>query len=174
MSCRSPASFPIPRASPTRRSRPRPPSQASGGKVDALTWNRSEGPAVKLLCAAGRDVCRARVGILGLTFKEDVPDLRNSRVPDIVRELEGYGIRPLVHDPLGDPEEARDEYGIALSGLDEMESLDALVLAVAHRDYLALGAVGLAERLSAGGVLVDVKSAFGPGDFPAHVRYWSL
>jgi len=129
---------------------------------------------VKLLCAAGRDVCRARVGILGLSFKEDVPDLRNSRVPDIVRELEDYGIRPLVHDPLGNPDEARGEYGLTLSGLDEMTGLDALVLAVAHRDYLAMGAAGLAERLSAGGVFVDVKSAFGPGDFPAHVRYWSL
>lgn len=130
---------------------------------------------VKLLCSVGVNACKGRVGILGLTFKENVPDLRNSRVPDIVKELETYGIQPLVNDPMGDPAEALKEYGITLSPLDALFEMDALILAVGHKEYQRMGANGLIERLSRNGsVFVDVKSVFSPADFPSTVSYWSL
>ena len=80
----------------------------------------------------------AKVGILGLTFKENVPDLRNTRVMDIVRELGEYGVECLVHDPMASPAEALKEYGVTLSSLDEMNNLDALILTVPHKSYEAL------------------------------------
>src|SRR5947209_7797754 len=88
---------------------------------------------VKLLIAAGRPVKYARVGILGITFKEDVPDLRNSRVPDIVAELRQFGIAASVADPLADRAEAKREYGVELVPLGALTELDGLVLAVPHR-----------------------------------------
>jgi len=127
-----------------------------------------------LVIASGRPVKGARVGVMGLTFKEDVPDLRNSRVPDIVRELGQFGLEVLVHDPQAWRDEVRERHGFELSGLDALRELDALVVAVAHREYHALGAADLVSRLRADGVLVDVKSLLDPASLPAGVRYWSL
>ena len=129
---------------------------------------------VKLLIAAGHPVKDARVGILGLTFKENVPDLRNSRVPDIASELAEFGIAPLVHDPLADPEEALAEYGIKLAAWEDMHDLQAIVLAVAHRHYTSRPVEELLAALRPNGVVVDVKSALDPAALPATVRYWSL
>ena len=130
---------------------------------------------VKLLCTNGNSIASSRVGILGLTFKEDVPDLRNSRVPDIVQELKLYGIEPIVHDPFGDPDEALREYGIRLSPFEQMSNLDALVLAVGHGEYIRQGAPVLTSCLKdRGGVFVDVKSLFSPESFPETITYWSL
>ena len=116
---------------------------------------------VKMLIRADRKVNGARVAVLGLTFKENVPDLRNTRVVDIVRELEDYGIAVSVHDPLADPEEARHYYGISLHALDELEGSEAVIVAVMHRRYRELGL----ERIAAlcGGrpaLVLDVKSGF--------------
>jgi UDP-N-acetyl-D-galactosamine dehydrogenase len=130
---------------------------------------------VKLLCSAGRCVKGSRVGILGITFKEDVPDLRNSRIPDVVQELNEYGVEVLVADPLASPSETLEEYRIALSDPREWRNLDAILLGVPHREYLDLGASFLTERLApSGGVVVDVKSAYAPEDVPDPHRYWSL
>ncbi len=129
---------------------------------------------VKMLIGQDRPVKNGRVGILGLSFKENVPDLRNSRVPDMVRELRQFGIEPLIHDVLADPDEARDEFGLELSPLDAFHDLDGLILAVTHRPYLELGARGLAAMMVEDGVLVDVKSAIDPGDLGGKLRYWSL
>jgi UDP-N-acetyl-D-galactosamine dehydrogenase len=130
---------------------------------------------VKLLCTNGNSIASSRVGILGLTFKEDVPDLRNSRVPDIVQELKLYGIEPIVHDPFGDPDEALREYGIRLSPFEQMSNLDALVLAVGHGEYIRQGAPVLTSCLKdSSGVFVDVKSLFSPESFPETITYWSL
>ena len=128
---------------------------------------------VKLLVQAGRPVNGARVGVLGLTFKENVPDLRNSRVPDIIAELAEFGIEVLVHDPLADPDEARHEYGIALASLDQITELDGLVLAVNHGSYVEEGS-DLAARIEGRGVLIDVKSALDPDALGDGVIYWSL
>jgi len=130
--------------------------------------------AVKLLVDQAIPVKGARVGILGVTFKENVPDLRNSRIPDIVRELQMFGIEVLVHDPLGDAAEAMHEYRLALSPLDSFGQLDGLILAVPHREFLAAGPSVLRSHLRSKGVFVDVKSVLPPGDFPPPLAYWRL
>jgi UDP-N-acetyl-D-galactosamine dehydrogenase len=129
---------------------------------------------VKLLIAAGRPVKGARIGILGITFKEDVPDLRNSRVPDIVAELREFGIAALVADPLADAEQAKRVYGIDLVALDAFCGLDGLVLAVPHRVLAKAGWDKLFAALAPGGVFVDVKSAIARDQVPENVLYWSL
>ncbi|HEV3192722.1 MAG TPA: nucleotide sugar dehydrogenase [Polyangiaceae bacterium] len=129
---------------------------------------------VKLLIEADITVKNARVGVLGLTFKEDCNDIRNSKVPDILRELRQFGIEPLVHDPVASPAEAMHEYGVKLVPIDEMLGLDALVLAVAHKWYLTHGQPRLQATIRSGGALVDVKSALDPSRVDRGIRYWSL
>lgn len=130
---------------------------------------------IKLLCQNGNPIKGARIGVLGLTFKEDVPDLRNSKVPDIIRELEAYGATVLVHDPLGEPVEAMHEYGITLSWRDNLCDLDAVVLAVGHDCYKKDGVARILKDLKGGrGVLVDVKSLFVREPLSSDVHYWCL
>jgi UDP-N-acetyl-D-galactosamine dehydrogenase len=129
---------------------------------------------VKLLIDADITVKRARVGVLGLTFKENCNDIRNSKVPDILRELEQFGVEARVHDPLADPKEARHEYGVELSPIEEMADLDAVVFAVAHKWYLAPGRPALFSMVRSGGVFVDVKSVLEPAQAGSRIRYWSL
>jgi len=128
---------------------------------------------VKLLVNADRPVRGARVGVLGLTFKENVNDIRNSKVPDIIRELTEFGIRAIVHDPIASPRETMHEYAIELSQWSELHDLDALVVAVAHDEYVAMGD-DVFTTLRDGGILVDVKSIYTPGKVDARLRYWSL
>ena len=128
---------------------------------------------VKLLVDGGSLREGARVGVLGLAFKENVRDLRNSRVPDIVRELESFGITVLVHDPLADPEHAKKEYGLELHSRADLKDLDALVLAVPHR-CLMEELAGLWPSLRQGGWVADIKSVIDPGTLPRGLRYWSL
>ena len=129
---------------------------------------------VKLLIAAERPVKGARIGILGITFKEDVPDLRNSRVPDIVAELREFGIAALVADPLADRADAKREYGVELVPLGALTELDGLVLAVPHRVLGEGGWRRLFASLAPGGVFVDVKSVLARGNVPSGIHYWSL
>ncbi len=116
---------------------------------------------------------KARVAVMGLTFKPDVPDIRNSKVPDIIAELADYGVSPLVGDPLADPAEVRAEYGLDLADPDSLRDLDALILAVDHAAYREEGEA-LAKRLKPGGALLDVKSALDPRTLPEGLVYWSL
>jgi UDP-N-acetyl-D-glucosamine/UDP-N-acetyl-D-galactosamine dehydrogenase len=141
--------------------------------------NNNVGPflaqkCVKMLTHADVPLKKAKVGILGLTFKENVPDLRNSKIPDIVAELATFGIEAMVHDPLGDPHEAHEEYKIALVPLDRLMNLDAIILAVAHREYLVnVGAIF--ERVRDNGVVIDVKSALPAATKPPRgIKLWSL
>jgi UDP-N-acetyl-D-glucosamine/UDP-N-acetyl-D-galactosamine dehydrogenase len=129
---------------------------------------------VKLLIAADHRVKTTRIGILGLAFKEDVPDLRNSRVPDIVAELRAFGIEALVHDPLASAEEARHEYGLELVPMTALRELDGLVLAVPHRQFRDGDCAALFATLAPGGVLIDVKSAIDRALVPQGITYWSL
>jgi UDP-N-acetyl-D-galactosamine dehydrogenase len=131
---------------------------------------------VKLLIDADITVKNARVGVLGLTFKEDCTDIRNSKVPDILHELRQFGIQALVHDPLASASEAMHEYGVKLVPLEEMPELDALVFAVCHKWYLDHGPVRLLRLVRDGGVLADVKSVLDPAAVTAdrRIRYWSL
>jgi UDP-N-acetyl-D-galactosamine dehydrogenase len=128
---------------------------------------------VRFLAQGTRPVHEARVGVLGLTFKENVPDIRNSRVPDILTELNTFGIKPVAHDPLASPEEVGHEYGLTLERLPRFKDLDALILAVPHRQYLEKPGK-LTAMLREGGVLVDIKSTLDPKTIPGNLRYWSL
>jgi UDP-N-acetyl-D-galactosamine dehydrogenase len=115
---------------------------------------------VKQMIAAGKGVKGARVNILGLTFKENCADLRNSKVVDIIRELMAYGVEVTVHDPQASAAEALEEYGTALCEWSEMPRADAVIAAVAHRQYQELTAGQIADKAVAGGCFVDVKSSF--------------
>jgi len=129
---------------------------------------------VKLLVNADVPVKGARVGVLGITFKEDVTDIRNSKVPDIIRELCEFGIHALAHDPIANPAEVKHEYGLPLVSFEELRALDAVVLAVSHKEYAELGIDRIVSTLRDGGILVDVKSVVDPAKLPSRVRYWSL
>lgn len=140
--------------------------------------NNNVGPfiaerCVKYLAGSDAPLKKAKVGILGLTFKENVPDLRNSKIPDIVAELRNYGIEPMIHDPLGDAHEAYEEYKLKLTDLAQFKDLDALILAVAHQEYL-VDQRALWGRIRDGGVLIDVKSVLKPSSAERGIRYWSL
>ena len=131
---------------------------------------------MKLLSQVERPVSDLRVGVLGLTFKENVPDLRNSKVPDIINELKEYGIQVVVHDPLAEHEEAVGEYGLRLSSWDQLKQLDCIILAVAHREYLRMSVPELLKplRKQRNNVVVDVKSVLSPETLPGSVKYWRL
>jgi UDP-N-acetyl-D-galactosamine dehydrogenase len=129
---------------------------------------------VKMLIQQGFPVKNARVGVLGLTFKEDCNDLRNSKVPDILAELREFGIEPLIHDTRGNPEEAKHEYNLALNQLEEYKSLDGLIVAVSHKEYIELGQPKLLSMVRDRGCFIDVKSVFSPGKMERGIQYWSL
>jgi UDP-N-acetyl-D-galactosamine dehydrogenase len=126
---------------------------------------------IKLLAEAEVPIRGARVAVLGIAFKPNVPDLRNSRVPDIVRELREFGAEVLVHDPLVEADEVVHEYGIELVAREALAELDAVVLAVPH-DALAPLALELVGGRAA--LLVDVMWGVDPARVPAGTRYWRL
>ena len=128
---------------------------------------------VKYLTSMDVPLKKAKVGILGLTFKENVPDLRNSKIPDIIKELAEFGIDAMVHDPLGDPEEAHEEYKVHITPLDKFNQLDALILAVSHKEYLQ-DIPGIYARVRDGGAVIDVKSVLPLATPPRGIRQWSL
>jgi len=131
---------------------------------------------MKLLSQLSRPVNELKVAVLGLTFKENVPDLRNSKVPDIIHELREYGVDVVVHDPIAESEEAVAEYGIHLTEWDKIQNIDGLILAVAHRAYAKMGVAELLRPLrnQKKGVLMDVKSMLAPASVPSHLKYWRL
>lgn len=130
---------------------------------------------IKEMIRAGHNVRGATVTVLGLTFKEDCPDLRNSRVVDIIRELRDFDVRVQVSDPLADAEEARHEYGVTLVPFEKLEPAEALVVAVAHAGYRKLGAADVRALLKSPPLVVDVKSVFPRAEFEsAGVHVWRL
>ena len=132
---------------------------------------------VKRLIRRGRTIDGARVGILGFTFKENVPDLRNTRVTDIIAELKEYGVATVVTDAQASPEEAMQVYGQELRPLEDLRDLDAVILAVSHREYTALTpeAIKAMHRDPGKAVLVDVKGLFDPAAVrAAGIDLWRL
>jgi UDP-N-acetyl-D-galactosamine dehydrogenase len=130
---------------------------------------------IKQMIAAGSPIKGASVHVLGLTFKEDCADLRNSKVIDVIRELKNYGVRVQVSDPVADSEEAAHEYGVELTSTDKLSQADAIVLAVAHREYRGFGVGEVGRLLKSGGVLVDVKACLPCDDLErAGFRVWRL
>lgn len=132
---------------------------------------------IKRMIRAGRRIDGSRIGILGFTFKENVPDLRNTRVVDVINELKDYGARVLVHDPMADAAAAREEYGVELSSLEDFRDLDALVLAVRHAEYekLTPDRIGAFFADPAGMIVVDAQGMFDPAAMEsAGINFWRL
>ncbi len=132
---------------------------------------------IKRLIAAKRPVSGAKVGILGLTFKENVPDLRNTKVVDVISELREYGVEVLVHDPMAAPEEAREEYGLELSPLEALTGLEALIVAVGHRQYAGLTPENVLPRFAnpSTGLVMDIRGALDKARYTAAgLSYWRL
>ncbi|MES2126778.1 MAG: nucleotide sugar dehydrogenase [Pseudomonadota bacterium] len=130
---------------------------------------------IKNMIAAGSYIKGARVNVLGLTFKENCPDLRNSKVGDVINELRSYGVEVFVHDPFADPEEAMHDYGVRLFKWDELPRADAIVAAVSHQQLLDLTVEDFQKKLIKGGSFIDVKARFDQAALEeAGVRVWRL
>ena len=131
---------------------------------------------IKILINADRPVRNARVAVMGLTFKENIPDLRNTRVIDIITELKDYGVHVLVHDPMADPAEVNHYYGLTMTPVQDIQEVDAVIVAVAHEAYQHLGLAGMSGLCRSGRpIVVDVKAIFDPEEAQRlGIRYWRL
>lgn len=115
---------------------------------------------VKQIIKAGFNVKGAQVNVLGLTFKENCPDLRNSKIADVIRELQDYGVDVHVHDPIVEHDEARHEYGVTLKSWEDLPRAHALIVAVAHQAFINKSLTELQSKLIEHGCFIDVKSQF--------------
>lgn len=130
---------------------------------------------IKEMIGAGHNVRNSMVTVLGLTFKENCPDLRNSKVVDIIRELQDYGINVQAHDPLANPVEAKHEYGISLVAMEKLKPATAVVAAVAHRSYREMSIDILNRLMDKNPVLIDVKGIFNSETLRKNcIRLWRL
>ncbi|MEO7152128.1 MAG: nucleotide sugar dehydrogenase [Burkholderiaceae bacterium] len=130
---------------------------------------------VKQMIANDHQVKGANVIVLGMTFKENCPDLRNSKVIDVVRELQSFGANVLIHDPIADAAQCEHEYGVTLTPWDDLPQACAIVAAVSHHEYTSMGVPALTERLVPGGVFSDVKSFYPPAELErAGAVVWRL
>ncbi len=131
--------------------------------------------AIQQMIHQGRNILGARVNVLGMTFKENCKDIRNSKVIDVIRELEQFGCEVHVHDPEADPDETMHEYGIKLRTWDELPAADCLIMAVAHRGFTELPASAFMEKIVRQGCLVQVKAVLDTAPFKREgVRVWRL
>ena len=130
---------------------------------------------IKQIIQAGHSVNGSHVIVLGITFKEDCSDSRNTRVVDVVNELKTYGVNVWVHDPVADAEEARHEYGLELHPWEKLPKAKAIVAAVAHKEFLKKGTDEMLKKLEKGGSFIDVKSRFDVKALAsAGVQVWRL
>ncbi|MGZ5027596.1 MAG: nucleotide sugar dehydrogenase [Methylobacter sp.] len=130
---------------------------------------------VKSMIASGSYIKSARVNVLGLTFKENCADIRNSKAADVINELKSYGIEVFVHDPYADPEEALHEYGIRLLDWDDLPRADAIVAAVSHKQLTSIPVDDFQKKLIRGGAFIDVKACFDQASLEqAGIRVWRL
>ncbi len=151
----------------------------SGRKVNDGMGAFVADAAIKQLVLAGKVVRDAKVVILGLTFKEDCPDTRNSKVIDIAKRLEEYGIRPVIVDPQADAAEAKREYGVELTALENVHEADCVILAVAHKEFKQMSTAKLDKLFTDGPneqkVVIDVKSILNKQELErAGYRFWRL
>ena len=130
---------------------------------------------IKQIIKADINVRGARINVLGLSFKENCPDLRNSKVADLISELQSYGIEIHVHDPVADAEEARHEYGLNLESWEKLPCADAIIVAVSHREFLDRPLSDFQEKISDKGCFIDVKSQFDQAALQkAGINVWRL
>jgi len=135
--------------------------------------------AVKQMIAVGQAPKKSKVVILGLTFKENCPDIRNSKVNDIIKELNTYGIKPIVVDPWASERDAMREYGIVLTKLEDIKNADCVIVAVAHKEFKSLNLDDIKamfkKSTDSEKVLIDVKGLYTVSDLKASgLRYWRL
>ncbi len=154
----------------------RPEVILSGRRINDNMGKYIAERTIKMLIAADKPVRNACVAILGLSFKENVPDLRNTRVVDIINELREYGVEVLINDPLAIPEEASVHYGIKLSSISLIHNVDAVILAVAHRHYQEMGLNKIAALCRKGSpILIDVKGVLDAEKAQSMgIQYWRL
>lgn len=149
----------------------------AGRKINDQMGEHVADNIIKMMIKAKIDIHQARIGILGLTFKENVADVRNTRVIDIIKKLRDYDIDPIVHDPYADPEEVQREFDLVLADESELTDLDCVVLAVPHQAYLRKYTLESLEKLYRNDkrVLIDVKSVFNKRVCESKgFHYWSL
>ncbi|WP_319780920.1 nucleotide sugar dehydrogenase [Maridesulfovibrio sp.] len=149
----------------------------AGRKINDSVGKFIADTTVKQMINGDSRVKGAKVGVLGLTFKENVPDLRNTKVVDVIDELRSFGVDVLVHDAYADPEEAVEEYNINTSSFDEFKELEALVLAVSHDKYreLSLDTIKSWFRDPENALIIDVKCFFDREELEeAGIRHWRL
>lgn len=133
------------------------------------------GRLVQVVASHHRLTSATRVGILGITFKENVPDIRNSKVVDLYEALKRYGLSPLVHDPMADAGQVEEEYGIELVGRDQLNALDVLVFAVPHREFVRTIHKDLPFMIADGGIVCDLKASLdGERIAQSNLTYWAL
>jgi len=131
---------------------------------------------VKQLIKAGKQIKGARAAVMGITFKENCPDIRNSKVIDIIQELNEYGVAVEVSDPIADKEEVMREYNIRLKDMEDITSIDALIVAVKHSDYEKIKPEQMKKHFRDGiPVIIDVKGLFDKKDSESiGYVYWGL
>jgi len=131
---------------------------------------------IKIMINADIAVRNARVAVLGMTFKENIPDLRNTRVIDIITELKDYGVDVIVHDPMADPAEVEHYYGLTITPVQDIQGVSAAIVAVAHQDYINLGLAGIAGLCCRNQpIIIDVKAVFDPEEArKLGILFWRL
>src|SRR5690625_1990658 len=150
----------------------------AGRKINDNMGKHVASNIIKTMIQAELTINDAKIAVLGLTFKENVADVRNTRVIDIIKELEDYGVKPIVHDPMAEPDDVMNEFSLALAGEEDLVDLDCLILAVPHEEYLkkfSLEKILQLYRDSDQRVFVDIKSVFDQKECEAKgLHYWSL
>ena len=139
----------------------------SGRRINDGMGEYIAAQTVKQMINCGTPIKGSKVLVMGLTFKEDVPDLRNSRVIDVINELKSFGVEVCVHDPQAEPSEALHEYGVDLLSWDDLPKSDAMVMAVAHQAYLNRPVSDLLAKVKEGGCFIDVKAKFDKNELQA-------
>lgn len=130
---------------------------------------------IKNLVSIGKDVCKARIIVMGITFKENCPDIRNSKVIDIIKELQEYNANILIYDPHADRKEVEEEYNLTLSDFENLGPADCIIFSVAHDEFKELGIKGMDQLLNPNSVIIDVKRLFEPEDMKVTKHhYWRL
>lgn len=131
--------------------------------------------AIQKMVEAGQAPKKSKVVILGLTFKENCPDTRNSKVDDIIKRLEKYGIKPVVVDPWASEKDAMKEYGVKLSKMEDASDANCVIVAVAHREFREMGLSGVKKLMKTDGVLVDVKGLYSVKELDeSGLAWWRL
>ncbi|SMX36487.1 nucleotide sugar dehydrogenase [Maliponia aquimaris] len=143
----------------------------AGRRTNEMMVRHVADAALRLLIQQGGEIVGKRVGVCGVTFKEDVPDLRNSKTLELIEVLRGYGLDPIVHDPHCDARDAAN-HGIKLTRNENFTDLDMMILATAHREYIE--DKGFVGRIRDGGALMDVKAVLRKVPMPENLTYWSL